>query len=32
MDGTVWNRSVDDKNHEAIISIIGVEALVSFYG
>jgi hypothetical protein len=32
MDGTLWNFSIDDKNHEAIITISGVEALVSFYG
>jgi len=32
MDGTVWNLSIDDKNYEAIITISGVEALVSFYG
>jgi hypothetical protein len=30
MDGTLWNLSIDDKNHEAIIS--GVESFVSFYG
>jgi hypothetical protein len=32
MDGTLWNLSIDDKNHEAIITINGVEVLVSFYG
>jgi len=32
MDGTLWNLSIDDKNHEAIITISGVEVLASFYG
>jgi hypothetical protein len=32
MDGTLWNLSFDDKNHEAIITISGVEAFVTFYG
>jgi hypothetical protein len=32
MDGTLWNLYVDDKNHEAIITTNGFEALVSSYG